>query len=150
MQDAWLPVKCEANNMLSTSAFSMSVEASYPFAVIRGSTLSLTCLLCSCSMYLLNPSSYFSVSFVKFSSICALAFLIPSPRLDRIPVFFLGHRILLPLPIPFLMFLSFTSRSLPSHADFLPHLLVFLISGRESSSALRKARVASSTLFLCL
>jgi len=44
MWDSWLPVKTEARNWLSITAFSMSVVASFPFSFFRGNTLSLVCL----------------------------------------------------------------------------------------------------------
>lgn len=36
--ETWLPMKCEAKNSLSTSAFSMSVQTSSPSSFVRGGT----------------------------------------------------------------------------------------------------------------
>lgn len=72
--EAWLR-QTEAKNLLSTSAFSMSVTACSPFSFIRGGYI-LLCLPPLISI-LLESSLLFFISLTKFSSRYDLVFLIP-------------------------------------------------------------------------
>lgn len=96
---------------------------------------------------LLNPSLLFFSLLVKFSSVGALAFLIPSPHAQTAPLF---------LPRPYIStstvctfpsyLLSLTSMSFLRHASFLPSLLDFFCWVSESSYALRKEFLKSCRL----
>ncbi|KAK4818403.1 hypothetical protein QYF61_012324 [Mycteria americana] len=118
-----LPVKTEAKNLLSTSAFSSSIVTSLPVLLIRGKTFLL-----------------FFASLAKFSSSCALAFLTPS--LHNCAASLYSSQDLSPcfccLCISFLPF-SLTSRSQVIHASLLPSFPDFLHLGIESSCTLWKA-----------
>ena len=142
-----LSVKTEAKNLLSTSSFSMSVEASSLFSFIRRGTLSLPM-----SLWTSVPVESLLVIFHKFCQVqFHLYFGFPdhiSAHPDSIPVFFLGHISLLPLPVHFLPTLNLTIRSLLSHVVSA----LFLMQGDgESSCALRKVSLKSCqlTLLLC-
>ncbi|KAK4806915.1 hypothetical protein QYF61_012636 [Mycteria americana] len=111
-----LPVKTEAKKLLSTSVFSMSLVTRSLISFIGKPFTSLT----------------------KFSSSCALAFLIPSLYSQAVSLY--SFQDTCPcfhcLCISFLHF-SLTRRSLLSHAGLLPSLPDFLHMGIESSCALR-------------
>lgn len=66
-----------------------------------------------------------------------------SACMDSIPIFFSGHPIFLSTACTCL---SYPSRSLLSHASFLPPPLDFLCQGMESSCAFRKVSLKSCQL----
>jgi len=90
--------KLRQKNSLSTSAFSMSAEASSSFSFIRGSMTPLAFLFWL--MYLRILFLLFFTPLSKFSSILGFPDLISS-CLHSIPSFFPGHPSLLPLPARF-------------------------------------------------
>jgi len=128
-------VKTEAKTSLSTSAFSISERASSPFSFIRRGIFSFACFFCP----VLSKETR-----VVFRIPCQIQF---HPRLvfhDPIPAHLtasLYSSLATHLCFYCLYFLSFslglTSRSLLSHAGFLPPLPDFLLWAMESSCAFR-------------
>lgn len=117
MCKAWLLLKTEAKDLLSTSAFSMLVEASSPSHLwgVHSSVPSESILWISCQIQF-----YPCPAFSHMISACP----------DSIPVFFPGFHYL----YIFFFSLSLTSRPLVNHASFLPPL-DFLCWEMESSCA---------------
>jgi len=124
--------------LLSTSAFSSSVDKRLPFLLIGGGTLSVTFLFWL--TYLQKPFLLFLAFLAKFSSSCALALLTSSlhnwaaslySSQDTCPCFHCLCSSLLPF--------SLTSKSRLSHDGLLPSLHDFLHPGTKSSCALWKA-----------
>ncbi|KAK4827897.1 hypothetical protein QYF61_022320 [Mycteria americana] len=113
-----LPVKTEAQKLLSTSVFSSSIVTSLPVLLIT------------------KPLLLFFASLAKFSSICALAFLTPSLHKPAASVYFSQHT----CPCFHCLCISFLPFSLTSsHASPLPSFPDFLHLGIKSSWALWKA-----------
>ena len=117
VQEVWLPVKIETNNLLRISVFSMSVVACSNFLFIRVGILSLAFSSDQCSCR--TNSCYFShPSPVQFH-LC-LGFLDPiSAHLDNIPIFFPSHLFLLPLPVHFFLLPQFNQKILVQFYCFL-------------------------------
>jgi len=86
----------------------------------------------------------FFTSLTKFNSICALAFSVLSLHVRIASLYCSQATYPCFLCLCFSFFsLTFTGRSLLSHADILPPLLDFLCWGMESSCALRKVSLKS-------
>jgi len=95
--------------------------------------------------YRLQVFVSFLTSLAKFSSACALAILIPCLQVQMASLYSsqVTHPCFQSLYVPFLP-PSLPSRSLLSHAGFLPCLPAFLFRRMESSCDLRKAPLKSS------
>lgn len=116
--EAWLPLNNEAKNLLSTSAFSKSVEAFVMYQ--KFSCLSpLTSVPVELITFHISQQAQFhlSLSFRDSTSACP----------DSIPISFSGHMSLFPLPVHFLLFPQFNQQV--SHACFLLFCLISYAGG---------------------
>jgi len=120
----------ETKNSLSTPVFSISVVASSHFSFIREGMLSLACIFWP--MYVQSPFLLFLTSLAKFSSICALAFTIPSLHVQTASLcsFQVTHAYFHCLYMSFFS-LSLTSRSLPSLLSCSERWRAFVLSERH-------------------
>ena len=123
MREAWQPVETGAKNLLSTSAFSMSVVFSFLYARIRGFTLSMA--------HLFSRILYCRFLYPLPSAV--LAFLLPSLHVQTASLYSsqVKHPCFHCLYAAFLPF-SLICKSLPSHVGFLLPLLVLLYWSTKS------------------
>ena len=142
-------MKTEAKHLLSTSAFSMSEEASSPSSFIRGghSPWSISSCLCTCR----TPSCYFSHPLTSSGSVSW-------PSWSYLYICRQCPYILLRLNSPASTFCTFPSFHTVKAAGlcsamWITHLLCMISSaGRWRALALAEScpyRASSSVLFLC-
>jgi len=135
--EAWLAMKTNTMNSLSTSAFPILEEASSPFSFTGGCALLCLSLLPSVSKESLSVvfhtphqvQFHIYLAFVTASLLIWTAFWYSSQAVHS-----LFHCLYFSFFSP-----SLASSSLLSHSGFLPHLSNFLFWGKESSWALGKA-----------